>query len=283
MTRPPEAHAMRVLTAALFAIPLLAPAAFGQVADPAPATKPVPIPAAVMATAPSGWYVEVRGGFASQQLDDLDANIGFAEEIALSNLEARGPFRRFENAQAFGLELGYRRGSVSLGVLGELQRQRPRTFAAGDSIGALDAISLLSTIDARLAVSYRPRWLYGFELGASGGLSFAHYSEQFSIYIFEAPEFNVNFAGAFHAASFSGGPHIGWRRPLVGATWLVARAAWVYRNFDELKGQYHQNAGGETLIVDDSLRRLSDGEPASIDASGAQVTAGLTYTFGARR
>ena len=283
MTRPPEARAMRVLTAVLFAIPLLAPAALGQAADPAPATKPDAIPAAVMATAPSGWYVEVRGGFASQQVDDADANIGYMEEIALSDLDARGPFRRFENAQAFGLELGYRRGSVSLGILGDLQRQRPRTFAAGDSIGAIDAISLLSTIDVRLAASYRPRWLYGFELGGSAGLAFAHYSESFSIYLFEAPQFNNTLGGAFHAVSISGGPHVGWRRPLFGATWLVARAAWVYRNFDELEGQYHLNAGGETLISDDSLRRLSDGERASIDASGAQVTAGLSYTFGARR
>jgi hypothetical protein len=283
MTRPPEAYAMRVLTAVLFAIPLLAPAAFGQAADPDPAPKPVPIPAAVMATAPSGWYVEARAGFASQQLDDLDANIAFVEEIAVSSLEARGPFRRFENAQAFGLELGYRRSSVNVGILGELQRQRPRTFAAGDSIGALDAISLLSTIDVRLAASYRPRWLYGFELGGSAGLAFAHYSESFSIYVYEAPQFNTSYGGAYHAVSFSGGPHLAWRRPLFGATWLVARAAWVYRNFDELEGQYRQRQGGQIEVVDDSLRRLSDGEFASIDGSGVQVTAGLSYTFGARR
>ena len=274
---------MKTLSFALFAITLLAPAAFGQAGDATGEKKPVVIPAAVMSSAPSGWYVEARGGFAPQQLDDLDANISYIEDVATDQLGARGPFRRFENAQAFGVELGRRHGSLSLGILGELQRQRPHTFAAGDTLGALDAISLLSTLDVRLAATYRPRWLYGFEMGLSGGMSFAHYSEQFALYIFDAPQFNVNIAGAFHAASLSGGPHVGWRRPLYGATWLTARAAWVYRNFDELKGQYHRNAGGETLIVDDSLRRLADGELASIDGSGAQVTAGLSYTFGARR
>lgn len=273
---------MRVLSAVLFAIPLLAPAAFGQASGDAPAPVPVAIPAAVMSSAPSGWYVEVRGGFASQQLDDPDANIEFAERFATGALEARGPLRRFGNAQAFGLEFGYRRGSVAAGVLTELQRQRPHTFAAGDSTGALDAISLLSTMDVRLAASYRPRWLYGFELGGSAGLSFAHYSESFAIYVFEAPQFNNSLAGAFHAVSISGGPHVGWRRPLFGSTWLVARAAWLYRNFDELKGQYRERAGGQTEVLDDSLRRLADGELASIDASGVQATAGLSYTFGAR-
>jgi len=275
---------MKVLFAVLFALPLLAPTASGQASDPAAAKPPeVKIPAAVMSTAPSGWFVEARGGFASQQLDDLDANIGFMEDVAMQLLEAPGPFRRFERAQAFAIEIGYRRGAVSAGVLTELQRQRPHTFAAGDSLGAVDAISLLSTMDVRLAASYRPRWLYGFELGASGGLSFAHYSESFSIYVFEAPQFNTTLAGAFHAVSFTGGPHVGWRRPLFGATWLVARAEWTYRNFDELEGQYRQRAGGEIVIDDDVLRRLGDGETASIDGSGMQVTAGLSYTFGARR
>lgn len=274
---------MRVLPAVLFAIPLLASAAFGQAGGDAPAPAPAAIPAAVMSSAPSGWYVEARGGFATQQLDDPDANIGYAELLATSYLEARGPFRRFGNAQAFGLEFGYRRGSVAAGVLTEMQRQRPRTFAAGDSTGALDAISLMSTIDVRLAASYRPRWLYGFELGGSAGLSFAHYSESISIYFFEAPQFNNGLSGAFRAVSFSGGPHVGWRRPLFGSTWLVARAAWLYRKFDELKGQYRQRGGGQTEVRDDSLRRLTDGELASIDASGVQATAGLSYTFGARR
>lgn len=275
---------MKTLFAILFAIPLLATAALGQASDPAAAKLPeAKIPAAVMSTAPSGWFVEARGGFASQQLDDLDSNIGYMEDVAIENLEARGPFRRFDRAQAFAVELGYRRGAVSLGVLTELQRQRPHTFAAGDSLGAVDAISLLSTMDVRLSASYRPRWLYGFELGGSGGLSFAHYSESFSLYVFDAPQYNVTLAGAFHAVSFTGGPHVGWRRPLFGATWLVARAAWIYRSFDELEGQYHRNAGGETLISDDVLRRYEDGEKASVDGSGVQVTAGLSYTFGARR
>lgn len=273
---------MRTLTAVLFAIPLLATAAFGQ-AGGADAPRPAAGPHVAFSPAPAGFFVELRGGFAPLELDDPDANITWAEEIATGMLEAPGSFRRFDRAQAFGLELGYRRGALGLGVVTELQRQRPHTFSAGDSIGALDAISLLSTIDVRLAASWRPRWLYGFELGGSAGLSFAHYSESFGIYVFPDPESNATLSGAFRAVSFSGGPHVGWRRPLYGSTWLVARAAWLYRNFDELEGQYRTSAGGETIIDDDVLRRLSDGEAASIDAGGPQVTAGLAYTFGARR
>lgn len=273
---------MKTLTAVLFAIPLLATAAFGQAGGAAP-PRPAAGPHAAFSPAPSGFYVEARGGFATHELEDLDANIAWAERIAVENLDAPGDFRRFDRAQAFALEMGYRRGALGLGIVTELQRQRPRTFSAGDSLGALDAISLLSTIDVRLSASYRPRWLYGFELGGSAGLSFAHYSESFGVYVFPDPGSNVTLSGAFSAASFTGGPHVGWRRPLFGPTWLVARAAWLYRNFDELEGQYRMNAGGETLIDDDVLRRLSDGEAASIDAGGVQVTAGLSYTFGARR
>lgn len=273
---------MKTLTAVLFAIPLLATAAFGQ-EGAGDAPKPLAGPHSAFSPAPSGFFVELRGGFAPQQLDDPDANIAWAEEFAADVFDAPGPFRRFDRAQAFALELGYRRGALGLGVVTELQRQRPRTFSAGDSIGAVDAISLLSTIDVRLAASYRPRWLYGFELGGSAGLSFAHYSESFGVYVFPDPDFNTTVSGAFSAASFTGGPHVGWRRPLFGATWLVARAAWIYRNFDELEGQYRTRSGGDAEVVDDSLRRMTDGELASIDASGVQVTAGLSYTFGARR
>lgn len=273
---------MRTLTAVLFAIPLFATAALGQPGGAA-APKPAAGPHAAFSPAPSGFYVEARGGFTTFDPGDPDANIAWAERIATEGLLAPGDFRHFDRGQAFGLEMGYRRGSLAFGLLTELQRQRPHTFSAGDSVGALDAVSLLSTLDVRLAAAWRPRWLFGFELGGSGGLSFAHYSESFGIYVFPAPEMNATLSGAFRAVTFTGGPHVGWRRPLYGSTWLVARAAWLYRNFDELEGQYRTNAGGETLIDDDVLRRLSDGEAASIDAGGPQLTAGLSYTFGARR
>lgn len=273
---------MRVLLAALLAIPLLAPPAPGQEAGAAAETKTA-VPRPVFTVAPSGWYAEVRAGFASQQLDDPDANIAYVERIAVEGLDAKGPLRRFDTAQDFAVEFGRRHGSVGVGIAGELQRQRVRTFASGTSVGAVDAISLMSIMDVRLVGSYRPRWLYGFELGASAGLAFAHYSEQFAIYVFPAPEFGTNLSGAFHAVSFSGGPHLGWRRPLLGDTWLTARATWLYRNFDELKGQYRERQGDQAEIVDDSLRRLADGEFASIDGSGVQLTAGLSYTFAGRR
>lgn len=266
----------------LFALALFAPAAFAQGGAAATAAK-LPAAKAVFTSAPSGWYVEARGGFATQDLADPDANIAYMERVGTENLGTPAPFRRFGDAGAYAIELGLRRGHWAWGVATEHQRQRVRTFAAGTETGSLDLISLMSTIDVRLVTSYRPDWLHGFELGGSAGLAFAHYSEQFAIYIFPAPEFDANVSGAFHAASFTGGPHLGWRRPLYGNWWLTARGAYLWRNFDELKGLYQDRTGGGTEIVNESLRRLEDGAIAKIDGTGMQYTAGLTYTIGGRR
>lgn len=282
MTRLPEAQAMRILAPALFALALIAPAALAA-GTPADATKPAPTPAAVFTPAPGGWYAELTAGFANVDFEDPDANIAYVEHFATENLDAPGPLRYFENSQAYGLELGHRRGHWSWGVATEHQRQRVQTYTAGTSTGGLDAISLMTTIDVRLTGTIRPQKLFGFEFGASAGMSFAHYSEQFAIYVFPAPEFNVNLSGAYHATSFTGGPHIGWRRPLYGNTWLVARGTWLWRNFDELEGQLKQRAGGEMLITDAFLRRLDNGDVAAIDASSGQFTVGMSYTFGGRR
>lgn len=270
---------MRVLLTALLALASFAPAARAAEGGPASA---VPRATAVFSVAPSGWYAEARSGFATQDLGDPDANIAFMERIAMDSLGAPGPLRRFENAQAFAIEVGRRRGAWSFGVATEHQRERVRTFAAGTRTGSLDVISLMSTIDVRLVASYRPRALFGFEAGASAGLAFAHYSEQFALDVFAGTQYDANSSGAFHATSFSGGPHLGWRRPLYGNTWLVARGAWLWRNFGELKGQYKQRSGSGTAIDDSSMRRLDSGGLASIDGTGVQVSAGLTHTFWGR-
>lgn len=273
---------MKTLTLVLSALSLLAPAAFAQEGGAAAAAK-APAAKAVFTSAPSGFYVEARAGIARQDLADPDANIAYMEQVGTENLGAPGSFRRFGDAGAYALELGLRRGHWSWGVATEHQRQRVRTFAAGTETGSLDLISLMSTIDVRVVTSYRPDWLYGFEVGGSAGLAFAHYSEQFALYVFPAPEFDYNYSGAFHAASFSGGPHLGWRRPLYGDWWLAARGTYLWRNFDELKGLYQYRANGGTDIVNESLRRLEDGAIARIDGSGLQFTGGLTYTIGGRR
>jgi hypothetical protein len=273
---------MRILVSSLFAISLLAPVALAADA-PTDAAKPATAHGSAFTPAPSGWYAEFTGGFATVDFEDPDANIAFMEDIANDILGAPGPMRYFENSAAFGLELGRRRGQWSFGLAAEHQRQRVQTYTAGTSTGALDVISLMTTIDLRLTSTFRPAKLYGFELGASAGVSFGHYSEQFALYVFPAPQFNANLSGVYHATSFSGGPHIGWRRPLYGNTWLVARGAWLFRNFDELKGQAQNRTASEILITDTSLQRLDNGETASIDASSGQYTFGLSYTFGGRR
>lgn len=273
---------MRQLASVLFVLVLFAPAAFAQGGDAAVAAK-APAAKAVYTPAPSGWYAEFRGGLATQDLADPDANIAYLERTGAENLGTPGPFRRFGDAGAYAIELGLRHGSWAWGVATEHQRQRVRTFAAGTQTGSLDLVSLMSTLDVRIVTSYRPAGLWGFEIGGSAGLAFAHYSEQFALDIYATPEDDTNVSGAFHAASFSGGPHLGWRRPLYGNWWLAARGAYLWRNFDELKGQYQDRDSGGTEIVNESLHRLEDGALAKIDGSGMQYTAGVTYTIGGRR
>ncbi len=280
---------MRILVPALLAVSLLAPLARAQDAPATPAAPAATAKAkthasgAVFTPAPSGWYVEVRGGFATQDYGDMDANITAWEQIAEVNLGAPGPFRRFDNPQAYAIEIGRRRGPWSLGLSTEHQRQRVNTFAAGTITGAADATTLVATMDIRLSTSWRPASLFGFEFGASGGMSFAHVSEDYAFFVFPAPEFDQSISGAYHASSFSGGPHVGWRRPLFGNTWLVARGAWVYRKFDELKGQAKVHTADGTEIVDTPLLRFDSGEKVKIDGSGTQLTAGVAYTFGGKR
>lgn len=282
MTRLLETRAMKVLAASLFTIALLAPAALAADA-PTDAAKPAATHGSAFTPAPSGWYAELTGGFATVDYEDPDANIVYMGDRANEILAAPGPMRLFENSAAFGLELGRRRGPWSFGLATEHQRQRVQTFTAGTSIGALDAISLMTTIDLRLTSTFRPAKLFGFEVGASAGMSFGHYSEQFAVYVYPATQFSFTQSGAYHATSFSAGPHIGWRRPLYGNTWLTARGAWLFRDFTELKGQAKLRTSSEMLISDTSLERLDNGEKASIDASSGQYTFGLSYTFGGKR
>jgi len=282
MTRAPEAHPMKVLVTSLFAIALLAPVALAADA-PTDAAKPATPHGSAFTPAPGGWYAELTGGFATVDFEDPDANIAYMGGRANEILAAPGPMRYFENSAAFGLELGRRRGPWSFGLATEHQRQRVQTYTAGTSIGALDAISLMTTIDLRLTSTFRPAKLYGFEIGASAGLSFGHYSEQFAVYVFPATQFSFTQSGVYDATSFSAGPHIGWRRPLYGNTWLMARGAWLFRDFSELKGQANTRTSSEILVTDTSLKRLDNGEKASIDASSGQYTFGLSYTFGGRR
>ena len=271
---------MRTLAPALLAVSLLLPAAARAADDAAPA----PAKAAAVATftpAPSGWYVELRSGTATQTLDDPDANIGFIERFSEDNLGAPGPLRRFGNATAFAGEIGRRRGAWSWGIEVEHQRQRVKTFAAGTLTGSFDCVSLMAVTDVRLAATIRPRNLYGFEVGASAGTAYGHYSEHFAIAIYQAPQFDTALSGVYHATSLSGGAHLGWRRPLYGNSWLVARAAWSWRKFDKLAGTQTNEFGSGTTNQD--LVRLTDGKTASIDATGFQFTAGLSHTFGGRR
>lgn len=273
---------MRLLVPALLALTLLATAAVAADGDDKAAAKPK-APAAVFSPSPSGWYAELRGGLATQQLDDADANIAYMERIGTEFLGAPGPARRFSQANAFALELGHRRGNWSFGVATEHQRQRVTTFAAGTQTGAIDIQSLLGVIDVRLTTSVRPARLLGFELGASAGMSFAHYSEHFGLFIFPAPQFNETLSGAYHASAPVAGAHIGWRRPLYGNSWLVARGAWMWRDFGEFKGRADDRAGGEVQTIDTDLVVLGAGRKAKLDATGFQFTTGISHTFGGRR
>jgi hypothetical protein len=271
---------MKNLVPALLALTFFAGSSLAAEGD----TKPAPRPkhtAAVFSPAPSGWYAELRTGFATQQLDDPNSNIAYMERIGTYNLGSPGALRRFGEANAFALELGHRRGNWSWGLATEHQRQRVRSFTAGTNTGALDLITLMGVTDVRLTTSVRPAKFFGFELGASAGMAFAHYSEQYAIYVFPAPEFNAALSGVYHASSPSAGAHIGWRRPLYGNTWLVARGAWAYRKFDSLQGSQTGEFGPGTTSYD--LVRLDNGKKASIDATGFQFTTGLSHTFGGRR
>ncbi len=276
---------MRVLVTALFAMTLFAPLARAA-DDGAPAAAPATTdhgPVSVFTVAPSGWYVEVRGGFATQDYTDPEANITYMQDIAVQSLDAPGVFRSFDHPQAYAFEVGRRRGAWCLGITTEQQRQRVHTLSAGTILGSMDATTLVATMDVRLTGSYRPRSLFGLEVGASAGMSFAHYSEDYSVRIFPQPDLNADYSGAYHASSFAGGPHLGWRRPLYGNAWLTARFAWIYRKFDELKGQRKSRSSDGTTITDTSLQRLDNGALAKIDGSGAQLSAGFSYTFGGRR
>ncbi len=273
---------MKPLSLFLFVFALFASAASAQEGAGAAAAK-APAPKAVFTPAPSGLYVEVRGGFAPQDLTDPNANIAYMERVGVDSLGTPTPFRRFGDAGAYAVELGLRHGRWAWGVATELQRQRVHTFAAGTGTGSLDLISLMSTMDVRAVTTYRPTWLLGFEVGGSAGLAFAHYSEQFALTVYRSPANDASVSGAFHAVSFSGGPLLGWRRPLYGNWWLTARGAWLWRDFGELEGQYRNRSSAGTEIVDEPLRRLEDDARAKIDGGGWQFTAGLNWTIRGRR
>jgi hypothetical protein len=71
---------------------------------------------------------------------------------------------------------------------------------------------------------------------------------------------------------------------LYGDAWIAARAAWLSRDLGTLNGtrvQRDQNIGVQTTSTD--LIRLGDGRKASLDASGVQLSLGVSYTFWGRR
>lgn len=274
---------MKQLFTAVLALSLFATAAAAAEPAATPAAAKPRGPGAVFNVAPSGWYAELRAGTSTQDLGDADANIAYMEDLGIQNLGSPGDLHRFGPASAFALELGRTRGAWSFGVVTEHQRQRVRSYTAGTLTGALDMISLMSNIDVRAVATVRPANLFGFEVGASAGMSFAHYSEQFSLEVFPAPDQGFVLSGAYHAAAPAAGAHLGWRRPLYGNTWLTTRGAWVWRDFGEFKGTSKLAAGGETRLSETDLLLLDSGAKAQLDGSGFQFTAGLSHTFGGKR
>src|SRR6478609_5297749 len=124
---------MKRLFAALLSLTLLAGAA--AAAEPAaPAAKAAPTShtaASSFTPAPSGWYAEFRGGVATQDLPDLDANIAYWEGLGVQFLNAPGDLHRFSQAPTFTLEGGLRRGTLSYGLETQWQRQVVDNFTAG--------------------------------------------------------------------------------------------------------------------------------------------------------
>jgi hypothetical protein len=277
---------MNKQVAALLALTLFATVAAAAETPAPPAAKTAPkakTPAAVFTVAPSGWYAELRGGVATQDLPDADANIAYWEQIAMDSLGAPGDLHRFSQAPVFALEIGLRHGTWSWGVETQYQQQRVDNFSAGTSTGSLEMSSFFSVVDVRATATARPAKLHGFEAGASAGWAFGHYSERYSLVVFPAPEYNASLSGVYGASAPSLGAHLGWRRPLYGNTWLTARAAWSWRDFGEFPGRYDVTSGGETHSHDSDLIRLDNGEKAQLDGSGFQFTAGLSYTLGGKR
>jgi opacity protein-like surface antigen len=277
---------MKRLFAALFSLTLLATAVAAAETPAAPAAKPAPrskAPAAGFTPAPSGWYAEFRGGIATQDVPDLDANIAYWEQIGVQFLDSPGDLHRFSQAPVFALEAGLRHGPWSYGVESQWQRQTVDNFTAGTFSGSLDMSSLFSVLDVRATVSARPASLFGFEAGASAGWAFGHYSERYALSVYSAPQANITVSGAYDASAPSLGAHLGWRRPLYGNTWLLARAAWSWRDFGEMAGNYDVATSNETLSHDSDLLRFDNGEKAKVDGSGFQFTVGLSYTLGGKR
>jgi hypothetical protein len=274
---------MKRLFAALLSLTLLATAAAAAETPAAPAAKSAPKASAGFTPAPSGWYAEFRGGVATQDVPDLDANIAYWEAIGIDSLDAPGDLHRFSQAPVFALEVGLRHGRWSYGVETQWQRQVVDNFTAGTFTGSLDMSSLFSVLDVRATVTARPATLHGFEAGASAGWAFGHYSERYALSIYSAPQDNITVSGAYEASAPSLGAHIGWRRPLYGNTWLLARAAWSWRDFGEMSGNYDVATSDATYSYDSDLMRFDNGEKAKVDGSGFQFTAGLSYTLGGKR
>ena len=273
---------MKTPLAALFALLLLAPAAFAAEPPTTPAAKPHAASAA-FTPAPSGWYAELRGGVATQRVPDLDGNIAYFEAVGMNNLGSPGDLDRFSQAPAIELELGQRHGLWAYGVETQWQRQIVDNFTAGTYTGSIDMSSLFSVVDVRATATARPASLWGFEAGASAGWAFGHYSERYSAVVFPAPQADFVFSGQYSASAPSLGAHIGWRRPLYGSLWLLARSDFSWRDFGEMSGESKFNTGGETRVLDTDLIRLDKGEKAQVDGSGWHITAGVAYTIGGRR
>ena len=288
---------LRTLAAFALALALAAPALAQDAAAPKPAAekpaakegaKPEAKPKAkavkpVYSVAPSGWYVEVRGGMARPDLADADDAIDVMQRFA-GEVGAPGPMRHFGWHEAAQLEIGRRHGAWSYGLEGDFFVQRVRTFDGGSTTAGFSAISLFNAIDVRLTATYRVPRLLGFELGATAGLSRAHYSEDFGVDVYTDPHLGCGYSGAYDSGVKPvAGPVLGWRRPLYGNNWITARGAWMWRDYGTFDGTRVQSNSVGRWTEDMDLVRLRDGATAELDASGFEWAVGLSHTFGGKR
>lgn len=237
----------------------------------------------VYTAAPSGWYAELRGGFAHPDLADPDDAIDVMQRFS-GEIGAPGPLRHFGWHEALQLEIGRRHGAWAWGLEGDFSSQRVRTYDAGSETAGLSAISLFNAVDVRLTSTYRVPRLLGFELGATAGVSRAHYSEDFGFDVYVDPDLSAQYSGTYDSGiTLVAGPVLGWRRPLYGNNWITARGTWMWRDYGALDGTRVENNSAGRWTVDTDLVRIRDGAKADIDASGFEWTLGLSHTFGGKR
>ena len=288
---------LRTLAALALCLAFAAPVRAQDAAAPKPAAgKPAATEAAkkeakpkakavkpVYTAAPSGWYVELRGGFAHPDLTDPNDAIDLMQRFS-GEIGAPGPLRNFGRHEALQLEIGRRHGAWSWGLEGDFIAQRVRTLDAGSITAGLSAISFFNAVDVRLTSTWRVPKLLGFEIGATAGVSRAHYSEDFGMDVYADPDLSAQYSGTYDSGVKPvAGPVLGWRRPLFGNNWVTARGTWMWRDYGAFDGTRVENNSAGRWTVDTDLVRIRDGAKADIDASGFEWTVGLSHTFGGKR